>query len=572
MRAAMVRGALRRYLGLLREQQEALNRLNVYPVPDGDTGSNMVATMESVDDHLGHSRKMDEVAEAVARGSLMGAQGNSGIILSQILRAMASTLEGREALDAAGLREALSGASAAAYQAVGRPVEGTILTVLRETAEAIAADDGDDLAVVLGAAYRAAEASLRRTPDLLPVLAEAGVVDAGGAGLLLLFAALAEEVGGARPALPSDLLSAAADLGDHHVHDPGDAEHGVGDLRYEVMFLLDGEDGAGDRLKEAWAEIGDSIVVVGGDGDWNCHIHTDHIGAAIEAGIAEGRPHRIRVTDLLEQAAAEEIHGPSGPVFEPLPEARKARVGVVAVAAGDGVVEMFRQYGVQAVVVGGQTMNPSVGDLLAAVEAAHAKTIIVLPDNKNVIPAAEQLDALTKKTIHVVPTRSVVQGLASLIGYEPNGDAEEMAAAMADAAAQLSTGEMTTAVRDARTPVGGIRRGDWLGVVDGKVRVITRSKQAGRLQAWLERRLLGSERAAARAGRRAAASERAALVALLEQVVDPDHEVVTLLAGEGSEPAATAAAAAWLAAERPGAELQLADGGQPLYPYLIGSE
>jgi dihydroxyacetone kinase-like predicted kinase len=336
------------------------------------------------------------------------------------------------------------------------------------------------------------------------------------------------------------------------------------------MFLLDGEDGAGDRLKESWAEVGDSIVVVGGDGAWNCHIHTDDIGLAIEAGIAEGRPHRIRVTDLLEQAAAEEIHGEPG--FEPLPDARKAKVGVVAVAAGEGLVDLFRQYGVQQVVVGGQTMNPSVGDLLAAVEAAPAKTIIVLPNNKNVVPAAEELDALTRKTMHVVPTRSVVQGISALIAYEPNADAADTAEAMAEASSLVTSGEMTRAVRDARTPAGVIHEGDWLGVVDGTVTVIAPSGRGSGMRRRLERWLAGSERASSWLGRRSAGAEADALVALFEAVVQPRHEIVTVFTGEGSRPEVTRAATEWLSEHRPGATVQVADGGQPLYPYLIGAE
>ncbi|MCJ7724910.1 MAG: DAK2 domain-containing protein [Acidimicrobiia bacterium] len=567
LHASAVKGLLRRYLRLLRSQQAALNRLNVYPVPDGDTGSNMAATMETVVEHSEKASGMDEVAGAIAHGSLLGAQGNSGIILSQVLRAIAATLEGRDELDAGGFSEAIGRASSAAYQAVGRPVEGTILTVLRETAAAVAESDHTDLAATVAVAYRVAEESLRRTPTLLPVLAEAGVVDAGGAGLLLLFAAVIEEVVGETPPLPTDLLSAEADL--PRIDDP-DKEASIADLRYEVMFLLDGPDGGGDRLKEAWAGIGDSIVVVGGDGSWSCHIHTDHIGGAIEAGIAEGRPYRIKITDLAEQAAAAEIHGDS--LFEPLPEARKAKVGVVAVAAGRGIIGVFRQYGVQGVVVGGQTMNPSVGDLLTTVEAVPAKTVIVLPNNKNVVPAAEQLDALTRKTIHVIPTRSILQGITSLIGYEPGADAAVTVREMTDAFAGLTSGEMTRAVRDARTPAGTIRAGDWLGIVDGTVSVIKPSGRSSRVWGRLESWTVGKGRHGRWTEAREQNAELEALIALMEATVHQDHEIVTLFTGHGARPEVAAGAAAWLAEERPAVTLQAVEGGQPLYPYLIGSE
>jgi len=566
LRAQDIQGILRRYLQLLCLHREALNRLNVYPVPDGDTGTNMAMTMEAVVDAAAGTGDMVELAEAVAHGSLMGAQGNSGIILSQVLRALAATMREGDALDGPGLVEACNRASVAAYKAVGKPVEGTILTVLRETAETMAASGDTGLAVLAPMAYRRAEASLRSTPDLLPVLREAGVVDAGGAGLLLLFASITEEVTGEAPELPGDLLSAEADLPGVN---PG-GEGSIADLRYEVMFLLDGQAGAGGRLKESWAGIGGSIVIVGGDGTWNCHIHTDHIGRSIEAGIAEGRPHRIEVTDLLEQAAAEEIHGPAA--FEPLPEAAKAKVGLIAVAAGLGIVGLFRDYGAQGVVVGGQTMNPSVGDLLAVVEAAPARTVIVLPNNKNVVPAAEELDALTKKTILVVPTRSIPQGIAALFSYEPDGDASAMAGAMTEAAGVITSGEMVRAVRDARTPAGTIREGDWLGMVDGKVRVITRSGKGSVLRRRLGGWLPGSGRLRRSSGSREEAAHRKALLALLDAVVDGRHEIVTLIVGAGADTTVTEAAAAWLAEARPGADLQVVDGGQPVYPYLIGAE
>jgi len=530
-RAQDIQSILRRYLQLLHRHREALNRLNVYPVPDGDTGTNMTMTMQAVVDAAAGTGDMEELAEAVAHGSLMGAQGNSGIILSQVLRALAATMREAETFDGPGLIDACNRASDAAYGAVGKPVEGTILTVLRETAETLTASGGTGLA-----------------------------------GLLLLFASMAEEATDEAPELPVDLLSAEADL--PRVDSGG--EGSIADLRYEVMFLLDGPAGAGDRLKDSWADVGGSIVVVGGDGTWNCHIHTDHIGRSIEAGIAEGRPHRIDVTDLLEQAAAEEIHGPAA--FEPLPEAAKAKVGLIAVAAGSGIVELFREYGAQGVVVGGQTMNPSVGDLLAAVEAAPARTLILLPNNKNVVPAAEELDALTRKTIHVVPTRSIPQGIAALFSYESDGDASAMTGAMAGAAGVVTSGEMVRAVRDARTPAGTIREGDWLGLVNGKVQVITRSGRVSVLRRRLGGWMPGSGRRRRSSTSREATAYRRALLALLDAVVDGQHEIVTLIAGAGAEAAVTDAAAAWLAEARPGADLQVVDGGQPVYPYLIGAE
>jgi dihydroxyacetone kinase-like predicted kinase len=396
------------------------------------------------------------------------------------------------------------------------------------------------------------------------VLKEAGVVDAGGAGLLLLLAAFVEEVTGEEVVLPEETFRAAAS---QLLASTERSDHGVADLRYEVMFLLEGEDGAGDLLRDTWASIGDSIVVVGGGGTWNCHIHTDDIGGAIEAGITLGVPRRIKVTDLLEQAAEEGIHEPV-PGFEPLPEFAKATIGLVAVASGSGTIELFRNYGAQGMVLGGQTMNPSVGDLLAVVEAVSARTVIVLPNNKNIVPAAEELDALTTKAIHVIPTRSIPQGVAALLAYATDGDPEALARAMTRAAEAVRTGELTRAVRDARTPAGRIAEGDWLGLVDGKVEIISGTGRVVHLLDGLRRLIDRTDRTPDRR----LGSPRSGLIELLALVVDAEAEVVTIISGAESDPEVTLAARAWLESNRPGVGVDVVDGGQPLYPYLIGAE
>lgn len=566
LRVQDLKKVLHRYLARLREYRDALNRLNVYPVPDGDTGTNMTLTIESVMSQVDGSSNMEELAEAIAHGSLMGAQGNSGIILSQILRGLAEVFRAVDRVDRAQLVEALDTASAAAYRAVGRPVEGTILTVLREASEAARETEtpqGESLADLLRRVYQRAERALEDTPQLLPVLKEAGVVDAGGAGLLLLLSAFVEEVTGEDVVLPDEVFRAAA----AQIPAGVDRREAVGDLRYEVMFLLQGEERAGDRLREAWGGIGDSIVVVGGEGTWNCHIHTDDIGAAMEAGIALGVPSRIKVTDLQEQAAAIGHHGPAMP-FEPLPEFAKAPVGLVAVASGAGIIELFRNYGAQGMVIGGQTMNPSVGDLLGVVDSVPARTVVILPNNKNIVPAAEELDPLTTKTIHVVPTRSIPQGIAALLAYAADGDGAALAASMTRAAEAVRTGELTQAVRDARTPAGRIARGDWLGLVEGKVTVIAGT---GRVVKALDR-VRGTIDRRDRSGVRRIGTMRRALLGLLEAVVLPDSEVVTILVGAGADPGVTDAARAWLEKWRPGTAVDVLEGGQPLYPYLIGAE
>ena len=355
----------------------------------------------------------------------------------------------------------------AAYKAVQKPVEGTILTVLREAAEAAKAEGtgaGEDVAALLRTVYDRAVVALEHTPELLPVLKQAGVVDAGGAGFLLLLAAFLEVVTGADVELPERVLRAQPDLAAIEQTVDGD----IADLRYEVMFMLEADEDGGRPAPATWSEIGESIVVVGGEGTWNCHIHTDLIGPSIEAAVVVGTPeqhpdHRsVRASRRRTGTRLERIpsHGPSGG----LAHRRRQRCG------RDGLVEVFRQLGVQGVVTGGQTMNPSTEDLLAAVEAAAADAIVVLPNNKNIVPVAEQLDALTTKTVAVVPTRSVAQGIAAMFGYDPAGDRlwtvlEDMAAA----ASSVITGEVTKAVRDAVVEFGSIRQGDWLGIADGTI-------------------------------------------------------------------------------------------------------
>lgn len=340
-----LKNIMQRFYDRLHEHREALNRLNVYPVPDGDTGTNMALTVASVVDEVSGSETMEELSAAIAHGSLMGARGNSGVILSQILRGLADTFRSADSVGTEQIVHAFDQASTAAYEAVMRPVEGTILTVLREAAEAAGdaeTPEGEDLAGLLRRTYDRAEVSLQNTPELLPVLKEAGVVDAGGAGLLLLMAAFLEEVTGEETVLPAEIFRAVAGV----IVEEAGGEHDISGLRYEVMYFLEAEQDALAVFKREWMEIGDSIVVVGGDGTYNCHIHTDDIGEALEAGIRAGRPFRLQITDLLDQADTEaKHHHPSA--FEPLPEFMAADVGVVTVAVGGGIVEMFRQLGAQ---------------------------------------------------------------------------------------------------------------------------------------------------------------------------------------------------------------------------------
>ena len=362
--APELRAVLTTFGEALRDHKDALNRLNVYPVPDGDTGTNMALTVESVVEALAVDPDADLAAtcQAMSHGSLMGARGNSGVILSQILRGLAEVVGPGPGMDGPQFAEAMVAAADAAYEAVMRPVEGTILTVVREASEAAkaAAADGDPLVAVVDAARRQGGDALERTPDLLPVLAEAGVVDAGGAGLLLLLDAALHVIDGRPLPDPPEDIAVGADASERVA---AGAPDDVSDLRYEVMYFLEAPDETVPAFKDVWAGIGDSIVVVGGDGIWNCHIHTDDIGAAVEAALDAGRPRDIRVTDLLEQVEEErwvrdavESPVPDLPI-DPVPTA------VVAVGTGEGIHRIFHALGVQSIVAGGQSMNPSTASI-----------------------------------------------------------------------------------------------------------------------------------------------------------------------------------------------------------------
>jgi DAK2 domain fusion protein YloV len=528
----------------LRLHQESINRLNVYPVPDGDTGTNMALTLESVVKELeGAGTDMADVCKAIGYGSLMGARGNSGVILSQILRGLTTTLAPSDAVTGAGMAAALEAAAAGAYEAVGNPVEGTILTVVRCAAEG-ATDrlkaEGDDapLIRVVEAAADAGRDALARTPELLPVLADAGVVDAGGTGLLLLLDALLTRLDGRPMPEPVEVL-ASFEVGHGASHDHG--EGGLADLRYEVMYLLDAPDAAIPAFKQVWAGIGDSIVVVGGDGLWNCHIHTDDIGASIEAAIEIGKPSKIRITDLLEQVEEERWVREAEEHAEPDPPAEPVTTAVVAVATGDGIKRIFRSLGVQQVITGGQSMNPSTAQILAAVEAANADEVVILPNNKNIIAVAEQVDAASSKSVRVVPTKGIPEGFAALLAYDPEAPGAQNATAMAEAAANVEAGEVTRAVRASTCDVGPIAEGDFLGIGRAGIRAVS-----------------------------ATAAEAA--IGLLDELLTDDHEILTVIEGEGASVADTRRICAWLGEAHPGIEAEVHHGGQPLYPYLLGVE
>lgn len=517
----------------LQEHKESLNSLNVYPVPDGDTGSNMTATLNSVVSEIEslEDPEFENIIEAISHGSLMGARGNSGVIISQILRGFVSEIKNasKKTIDANLFSDALRAAASAAYEAVGNPVEGTILTVVRETAEAAEKSllEHSNLLMVAETAREAAKRSLDSTPDLLPVLARAGVVDAGGSGFLLMLDSLLHVIDD-RPMPEPEIVKASVDSLILDIHD----DTTNSGTRYEVMYFLDAPDDLIPGFKKAWSEIGDSIVVVGGENIWNCHVHTNNIGAAVEAGISIGKPHDIRVTDLFEEIA--ENHHEQD-------HADPIGCSVIAVSNGDGIGDIFRSLGATRVVSGGQSMNPSTADLLEAVEAIASEHVIILPNNSNIVAVAEQVDSQTSKTIRVVETHTVTEGFASLLGYDPEGTSDKNQTDMTQFSQMVESGEITTAVRESASDVGQIKKGDFLGLRKGKVTVIAET-------------IVEATRN------------------LLKEMISDDHEIITLVAGRDSNKKETDEVVAWVSNEYEALEVEVHEGGQPLYQYYIGIE
>ena len=539
----------------MRAHQEGINRLNVYPVPDGDTGTNMTRTLDAVVAELeGADAGLETTCEAISHGSLMGARGNSGVILSQILRGLAATMRTNTPPTATKLADALKAASVAAYEAVLKPIEGTILTVVRETADAAqrAAHDGATLAAMLHVARAAGRTALANTPEQLPVLKDAGVVDAGGAGFLLLMDSALHVVDGEPLPEPEDVAGPTSEQLERVMQrGANDGMVDVSELRYEVMFLLNIEDAKSKAFMEAWGKIGDSIVVVGGDGLYNCHVHTNDIGAAIEAPLElGGKPFKIRVTDLFEEVAEEHAQreaelGVSNttPVRRPaVKQLPPVNCAVVAVCSGDGLAELFGQMNVQGVVTGGQTMNPSTAELLDAVEHMNAQQVVILPNNKNIIPVANQINALTKKDVRVVPTCSMAEALAALVFYDPEADAAVNAEAMTGAAEAVATGEITQAVRDTNTDVGPVKNGDWIGLVRGDGVVAVGGTMV------------------------------AATTQLLDTLITPGRELLTMITGDLATSRQIEEVIAYLSENHPDVEVEVHAGGQPLYPFLFGVE
>ena len=550
MPARLDPAAVRRWcaagLASLRAHRREIDDLNVYPVPDGDTGTNLVETFAAACAAVDAGRDtascpdaeltpLGAVLRRLARGALLGARGNSGVILAQLLGGIAAELADVHEAGGRELTVALRTAAAAAYDAVAEPVEGTVLTVARAAADAAWELGSDDLADVCTVAARSAAQALARTPEQLPALARAGVVDAGGRGLVVLLDALAGVATGSTPTLL--LAPAPAPL-------VADRETGSDAYSYEVQYLLAAPDAALGPLRVELASLGDSLVVVGdGDGMWNVHVHVDDVGAAIEAGIRAGRPSRIGVTRFADQIPA---RASADGVARPAPAA-VAR-GVVVVVEGTGIAELFAAEGAT-VVDGGPAANPSTAEVLTAIRATGAGAVVVLPNDANCQAVASAAAAEARREgvqVAVVPTRSPMQAVAALAVRDPDRRFDDDVIAMAEAAGATRCAELAVAARDALTSAGRCSAGDVLALVEGEVVLVAPGPAETALAA--------------------AAAE------LLDRMLSSGGELVTLVLGDSAPAGLGETVRRHVARTWPLVEVQSFFGGQPHHPLLVGVE
>ena len=523
---------------LLQRHVQALNAINVFPVPDGDTGTNLYLTLRAGVDEAADSDSDDlaAISQALAHGALMGARGNSGVIFSQILRGFSATLAGEREADGPALAKALASAAEAAYGALSEPIEGTILTVVREAAQSVAEQPPATAQELLAKASTAARAAVERTPELLPVLKEAGVVDAGGLGLAIVLEGLRRSLSGE---------SLEVDLAPEITREAGwqgeaatlhQIEHGESGYCTEFMVSGDGLEAA--AVRERLSSLGSSLLVVGEGELLRVHLHTTAPDDALAYGRTLGQISQVKVDNMETQIQRFAAGEPPRPIT--------SAIDIVAVAAGEGIEAAFRSVGVTQLVRGGQTMNPSAAEILEAIESCRAQQVVVLPNNKNIIAAAQQAADSSEKLVSVVPSRSLPQGVSAVLALNPDLDFEANAEAMERALASVRSAEVTRAVRATTIDGRRIEMGQAIGVVEGAVRAVADD---------LEGAVLGC------------------VAEMLAPESSPvDVSLLTIYVGRDVRDEDAEAMASTLRDRHPQFEIELVHGGQPHYPYILSLE
>lgn len=513
----------------LAAQVGRLNELNVYPVPDGDTGTNMLLTLDSVREaaSAGEFATPAEAGKALARAALMGARGNSGVILSQMIRGACDALADAEDLSAEVFARAMEGARDRAYSSVREPVEGTMLTVVKDAASAARDHASGELAEAVHAASREAHASVRRTPELLEVLRSAGVVDAGGLGVALVLDGLYAWVTGGEVEVFDDGAGEAPDLEAMHADEEA--------WGYCTEFIVTGFTGEAGEFEERLQNSGRSVLVIPDEDVVKVHIHTQDPGEILHYAGALGRLAGVKIDDMEAQ-----VRSRSDEADERAVRPAAGRVGVVAASRGEGSRRLFESMGA-VVIEGGQSANPSAADFAAAVERTGAEAVVLLPNNKNVIPTAEQVGEIVYVPVYVVPTISIAGGLVAMVGFDEEGEPEEVAEEMREIVAGLRCAEVTQAVRDARVGDREVPEGSYMGLLDGELVAVER----------------GMEDAAFR---------------LVERLVEEGADMVTLLRGYGMDEEAADRVAEAIRRLDEDVQVEIKDGGQPLYPLQLAAE
>lgn len=538
----------------LAENTEYVNSLNVFPVPDGDTGTNMNLTFTSgasavKETNVNHIGK---IGQALSKGLLMGARGNSGVILSQLFRGFSKSIESKEDINAWEFAQAFQAGVDAAYKAIMKPVEGTILTVARESAEAgkVKAEETDNIIEVMQAILKEAQVSLDNTPELLAVLKEVGVVDSGGQGLVYVYEGFLSSLTGEKIATQEEPALDELVRAEHHrmsVHDIINTEDIEFGYCTEIMIRLgEGETVDSefdyDEFRNYLNELGDSLLVIADEEVVKVHVHTEIPGEVMNYGQKFGSLMKIKVDNMREQhSALDHSHHDHSEASEKSVAKEVKEIAVIAVAAGAGIKELFESFGVDYVIEGGQTMNPSTQDFLDAMEEVPAKNYILLPNNSNIFMAAEQATEVSEVDAAVVSSRSIQQGLNSMLAFNPQVSLEENQEMMTEELSYVTSGQVTTAIRD--TEINGleIKKDDYMGLIDGDIKVSNANFETTSIET-------------------------------IKKMITDDSEIITILYGENTEGSFVDSLVEQLEELYPEIEVEMHNGGQPVYPLLISVE
>ncbi|MEK0289785.1 DAK2 domain-containing protein [Caldifermentibacillus hisashii] len=536
----------------LSQNAKYVDSLNVFPVPDGDTGTNMNLSIQSGAKEVRNNivPHVGKVGQALSRGLLMGARGNSGVILSQLFRGFAKAIEAKESLDITDFAEALNAGVKTAYKAVMKPVEGTILTVAKDSAKKAleVSKTTTDMTVLMEEVVKEAKASLKRTPELLPVLKEVGVVDSGGQGLVFVYEGFLAQLKGEKV---DELTTAEVSMDqlvkqEHHKSVQGfinteDIVYG-----YCTEFMVKFKDSklknhpfSEEKFRNDLSEYGDSLLVIADDQLAKVHIHTEQPGVVLTYGQQYGDLINLKIENMRQQHTTILENDKVNTVQEQ--QKQPSEYGIVAVSMGSGIRDLFKSIGAEVVIEGGQTMNPSIEDIVKAIEQVNAEKVFILPNNKNIILAAEQARDVCDQQVIVIPSKTVPQGLAALLAFNPSVDAEKNEKAMNDALKTVKSGQITFAIRDTMIDNLTIKKDDYMGIEEGSIVVSNRDLNV-------------------------TAKE------LLNKMLDEDSEILTIIKGEEATEEQTKAIVQFVEEKFPEVEIEIHDGKQPLYQFIFSVE